>query len=107
MKKYNTIQRYLNDIFEDDRQNTILESYGDITKDYMYLGLREEKRQEYFEKIVLNDLYFLDYVLENLLNDSDEMTEDEIAYAQYELGKIDYEDYLAVCEIEECEPLQR
>ena len=29
---------------------------------------------------------------------------DELAYLDYKQGKCSYEEYLAVCEIEECEP---
>ncbi len=36
--------------------------------------------------------------------DSEDRTADELAYEEYLQGKITYEDYCAVCDIEECEP---
>ncbi len=36
-----------------------------------------------------------------------EKTADELAYDRYKSGEYTYEDYLAVCEIEECEPKEK
>lgn len=36
--------------------------------------------------------------------DDENKTEDEIAYEEYLVGNCSYEDYLAVCDIQECEP---
>lgn len=40
-------------------------------------------------------------------NEKTDKTADEIAYERYKTGLDTYEDYLAVCTVEECEPLPR
>jgi len=36
-----------------------------------------------------------------------EQTADELAYERYKNGEYTYDDYLAVCEQEECEPTKK
>lgn len=108
MKKHlKFIQRYLKNTFENDKQNTILEAYADFSKNYEYLDLEEKERKDYFKNEVLRDEAFLDYVYENYLDQElNDATMDEIVYNQYIQGLATYDEYLAVCEIEECEPLE-
>lgn len=107
MKKYlKFIQRYLKNTFENDKQNTILEAYADFSKNYEYLDLEEKERKDYFKYEVLRDEAFLNYVYENYLDQElNNATMDEIVYNQYIQGLATYDEYLAVCEQEECEPL--
>lgn len=46
----------------------------------------------------------IDEYLEADCVDCEDKTADELAYEEYLQGKITYEDYCAVCDIEECEP---
>ena len=108
MKKHlNFIKRYLKDTFTNDSQNTILEVYADFSKDYDYLDLNEKERKDYFKNYVLRNEDFLEYVYENYIDQElNDATMDEIVYNQYIQGLATYDEYLAVCEIEECEPLE-
>ena len=101
--------KYLKSIYYNDKQNTILEDYGNFSKNYEYLDLSDSIKPIYFEKVVLRDERFIEEIRKDLKSkiDGKDLTEDEIAYIRYILGDYDYEDYVDVCEIEECEPLER
>lgn len=60
--------------------------------------------QDVFNERLLDNMF--EYNSDTLFDvDCEDLTEDEIVYKRYELGIDTYEDYLRVCEIEECEPL--
>lgn len=64
--------------------------------------LDDEIEEEAFNNSLIDDLFDYTYLFDR--ND-DDMTEDEKVYERYKLGIDTYEDYLRVCEFEECEPL--
>ena len=64
--------------------------------------MEDDAQEEKFASDLLENIFSYTYVFDR--ND-DDCTQDEIAYSRYELGIDTYEDYLAVCEVEECNPL--
>lgn len=101
------ITKYLQDMYYNDKNNTILEAYGDFSRNYEYLDLTPQIRSIYFEKVVLRDEAFIEEVRKVLKDklDNEDLTADERAYIYYLLGDYYYDDYVDVCENEECEPL--
>ena len=69
-----------------------------------YEGVLDLERNDTSYDVIIGTAYF-EYEDEN--DDDDDTTEDEFVYMQYELGLCTYEDYLAVCDVDECEPMPR
>lgn len=124
--KTTLVKHYINYIWNNDQNNTILEAYAQTTKKYDYLDVPKENRKEYLENVILKDVSFLkaccndesymeeckklylDEIIDDLLNELyTDPTEDEKYYILYKLNACSYDDYLAICDIEECEPKPR
>ena len=92
--------------------NEGLNNYGDRCDRIAYALWKHYDAQEDETHIyTASDLAFEFDERPNTFVDEDfmyeNMTADEIAYEEYRCGKHSYEDYCAVCDEEECEPLPK